>query len=84
MLFADFCKYYEQLHYCVLKSNKKYVWENITTSSKNGSIYELTPFNDGTYYLSVNQQDVYEKNKYLRVTLLLVRINDLDHQNSKY
>jgi hypothetical protein len=42
MTFFDFCKYFIQIHVCVLYQKANYINEPIFCNKKNGSIFEFT------------------------------------------
>lgn len=50
MTFEDFCKYFSQLHFCMIEEHPNYFSENLSLNGKNGSVFTLEVVTPGLYF----------------------------------
>jgi hypothetical protein len=56
--YHDFCKYFSQIHFCMMHSNGNYISEELYTNGKNGSIFCLTVERTGEYTFEIHQSGI--------------------------
>lgn len=53
--YEDFCKYFSEVHFCLLEPNGNYLSEKLFLNKKNASIFEFSIEKEGSYIFEVHQ-----------------------------